>query len=163
MELELVKVDEFSSNVLAVYSFYDEDSQTTFLDDFIRENLENYRSEVNDILIRLETMKNVEVGAREHYFKHNEGNIGDGICALYDSPNSHLRLYCIRYGTQIIIYGNGGVKPKDKRAFQEVPKLKEENYLLRKLAKEIEKRRQTQEIKFDFDNNTIEGDLNFNI
>jgi hypothetical protein len=40
----------------------------------------------------------------------NEGKYGDGVSALFDKPKYKLRLYCIRYGTQIIIVGWGGEK-----------------------------------------------------
>ena len=53
----------------------------------------------------------------------DEGIPGDGVCALFDLPNSNLRLYCIRYGNSIIILGGGGQKPKTISAFQENEKL----------------------------------------
>ena len=83
-------------------------------------------------------------GAKEIYFKHVEGNLGDGICALYDSPDRKLRLYCIRYGSTAILLGGGGFK--NVRALQDDPKLKYENYLLRNISKTIT-------------NALIEGDL----
>ena len=61
--------------------------------------------------------------AREGYFKLHEGKPGDGIVALYDRPDSRLRLYCIRYGSVTLIVGGGGAKPKSVRAWQEVPEL----------------------------------------
>lgn len=48
-----------------------------------------------------------KTGAREQFFKLHEGNPGDGVCALFDLPDKNLRLYCIRYNTQIIILGGG--------------------------------------------------------
>jgi hypothetical protein len=45
-----------------------------------------------------------------------------------------LRLYCIRFGTTVILLGGGGHKPKSIRALQESEKLKTENYLLREVS-----------------------------
>ncbi|MBK6979124.1 MAG: hypothetical protein IPH28_20170 [Cytophagaceae bacterium] len=61
--------------------------------------------------------------------------MGDGVCALYDDPDRNLRLYCIRYGKQIVVLGGGGHKPKTIRALQEDEKLKQENYLIRNISK----------------------------
>ena len=52
----------------------------------------------------------------------------------------NFRLYCIRYGTSIIILGGGGYKPDTIKALQENEKLTKENYLLRQIAKEINQR-----------------------
>lgn len=96
------------------------------------------------------------------FFKVNEGVPGDGVCALYDNPNSYLRLFCIRYGTQIVILGNGGYKPKNVRNFQEIDKLKDENYFLRKVSKEITQRLSEKDIIITKDFKDFEGDLTFN-
>lgn len=73
-------------------------------------------------------------GVRNDFFKEGEGELGDGICALYDKPGSNLRLYFIRFGDVAIVLGGGGHKPKNIRRFQENSKLKDENYLLRKIS-----------------------------
>jgi len=57
--------------------------------------------------LRLKIIGN-ETGARESFFKTKEGIPGDGVCTLYDTPDKKLRLYCIRYGKQLIIIGAGG-------------------------------------------------------
>jgi len=59
---------------------------------------------------------------------------GDDICAVYDKPDSNLRLYFIRYGNVAIVLGGGGPKPKTIRRLQDDSKLKQENYFLRKVS-----------------------------
>ncbi len=95
-------------------------------------------------------------------FKLNEGNPGDGVCALYDRPGSNLRLYCIRYGTLIIVVGGGGYKPKSIRELQQDKKLSEENYFLRDLSKAIKTKMDDDEIEYSSDFMDFEGDLTFN-
>jgi hypothetical protein len=73
-------------------------------------------------------------GLRDDFIKTGEGNLGDGIHALYDKPESNLRLYFIRFGNIAIVLGGGGPKPKNIRRLQENLKLKEENYFLRKVS-----------------------------
>lgn len=102
-----------------------------------------------------------KTGAREHFFKINEGNLGDGVCALYDNPDKNLRLYCIRYGTLIVIIGGGGPKNVDK--LQQDEKLKSENYLLRDLYSLITHRIKTKEIKYTKNLMDFTGNLEFNI
>lgn len=95
-----------------------------FLDHFIKEHKGKYPQDLLSIIGRLRSMSNV-VGALEIYFKLDEGlEWNDLVCALYDTPDKHLRLYCIRLSEHIVIVGNGG--PKNVRAWQDDPKLSRE-------------------------------------
>ena len=161
MKYKLVKISNISGEKASVYSIYLNDAEQTVFEKFLKENINSFKSELNDILSRLLTIgKNT--GAREHFFKINEGKPGDGVCALYDRPNSFLRLYCIRYGYNILILGGGGPKPKSIRTLGEDPKLKAENYLLRKVSSDIMKRMYEGEIYFSDNNMDFEGNLEFN-
>ena len=86
---------------------------------------------------------------------------GDLVCALFDIPNSNLRLYCIRFGNSLIILGGGGEKKKTIKAFQEVDKLKEENYILREISAQIAERIKEKDITFSYDGTEITGELEF--
>ena len=122
----------------------------------------SFKDETKNIIGRLQAIGNL-TGARDHFFKLNEGNPGDGVCALYDNPKSNLRLYCIRYGTQIIVLGDGGHKPKVIRTLQEESKLKDANYFLRLLSNEITQRIRDREITYRNDGLEFEGELEFDI
>ena len=100
-----------------------------------------------------------KTGAREHFFKLNEGEPGDGVCALYDLPEKSLRLYCIRYGSLILILGGGG--NKQSRTLQEDKKLTQENYFLRQVVKDIKSKMELGEIKFSEDGTGFIGNLEF--
>ena len=136
MKFEIVELEDISGPKTVVYSVLVNDDQETLFERFVRENHGQYKIEVDDILNRLAQISS-KYGAREHFFKLNEGVPGDGVCALYDNPDSNLRLYCIRYGTTIVILGGGGYKPKTIRAFQEDEKLTQENSILREISKRI--------------------------
>ena len=127
---------------------------------FLLENSISFKSEIKNILERLRTI-NEKTGARESFFKPNEGKPGDLVCALFDVPNSNLRLYCIRFGSSLIILGGGGEKKKSVKALQEVDKLKEENYLLREISARIAERIKEKEITFSYDGTEITGELEF--
>lgn len=101
-----------------------------------------------------------KTGAYEGFFKLKEGKFGDGVCALYDLPKYKLRLYCIRFGSQIIILGGGGPKPKNIKKLQQSPKLKDENYLLRWLSKKITQRL-NDDLKISEDGLDFIGNLEF--
>ena len=160
MRCRLKKIEKLSGYKASVYSVYVDDDQETLLEKFIRENLISFKDETKDIIRRLKTMGH-KTGAREHYFKLDEGKPADGVCALYDDPDSKLRLYCIRYGTQIIVIGNGGPKSKNIRAFQEDGKLKKENYFLRWLSQQITNRIREGEIYYSDDYMDFIGNLEF--
>lgn len=161
MKYKLVKLLNLSGNAASIYSIEVDDLGKTLFDVFLGENRISFKNELSDILQRIKTIGNI-TGAREQFFKLNEGNPGDGVCALYDARDKHLRLYCIRYGTQLVILGGGGPKPKGMKALQNDEKLRSENYVLRKLSKAITGRMQESEIMYTRDHLDFEGNLEFN-
>lgn len=80
MKIELIKLAQLSGSEASIYGIWFEDRQKTSLDIFLEENKNAFISELNDILVRLKTMGN-KTGAREQFFKLNEGNLSDGVCA----------------------------------------------------------------------------------
>ena len=160
MDHKLVKITKFSGEEASVYSIFLIDEGKTLFDIFIEENKYSFLSELKDIFARL-TVIGHKTGARISYFKEFEGRFGDHICALYDEPDKTLRLYCIRFGTSLVILGGGGPKLSTVRALQEDEKLTEENYLLRKIAEQIYKRIEEKEIRFIHEYKDLEGNLEF--
>lgn len=160
MKFKIVQLSQFNGNKAGIYSVFLEDEQKTLFECFLRENINSFKSEIIDINARIKTINRI-TGARAEFFKLNEGIPGDGICALYDDPDHNLRLYCIRYGNSMIILGGGGPKPKSIRTLQEDPKLKEENYLLKKISALIAERTREGEISFSEDGTELIGDLEF--
>lgn len=118
MKVRLIKISDFSGDKAHLYSVIVDDDEVSLFEQFVAENIETHRKEVMDILMRLQAMSS-DYGARENYFKLNEGKPGDGVAAVYDLPSKNLRLYCIRYGSEAVILGNGGLKKKSIRAYQE--------------------------------------------
>jgi len=160
MKYKLVKMSKFSGSKASIYTLLTKNERGIFKDSlfevFIDENKTLFLSEIKNIFLRLKSIGN-DTGARESFFKTNEGSLGDGVCALYDSPNKKLRLYCIRYGTELIILGGGG--PKNVRTLQDDNKLKKENYFLRWLSSKITECRQNNDLSFSDDFMDFEGDL----
>lgn len=160
MRIQLVKLDQFSGEQASVYSIiYDEDDITLF-ERFIIENENSFLSELKNLSIRLRII-GTKTGAREAFFKPNEGKPGDLVCALYDEPKSKLRLYCIRYGTALIIIGGGGPKKKSIRSLQEDSKLMEENQIMRTISELIFKKIRDKSLSFSEDYYDFEGTLDF--
>jgi len=158
MNFEIVELIDFSGKKSGVYTVLLADVNTTLFDQFISENKAQQPEALNSILSKLILIGH-KTGAKEQFFKLNEGNLGDGICALYDSPDKKLRLYCIRYGNNTIIVGGGGIK--NVRTLQEDPKLKNENYLLRTISKIITEAIKNQEITWDSSDTKLIGKLIF--
>lgn len=150
MKVELVKLDQFTGDKAKIYSVAIDDNEETLFEQFINDNIENHRKEVMDIYIRLQTMSS-DFGARENYFKLNEGNLGDGVAAIYDIPGKNLRLYCIRYGTATVILGGGGVKSKSIRAYQEDSLLNSKATIMKKISILITEHIKSKEFSFEED------------
>ncbi len=160
MNYEIVELEEFSGNRTAVYSIIMDEEDLSLFDHFVNENIDNYRNELKEISNRLLDIGS-RLGARENFFKHNEGKPGDGVCALYDVSNSELRLFCIRYGNVAIILGGGGPKSTEVQAWQDDEKLKLEAELIIQISKNIMKRLQTGEIQWSKDGMRLLGNLKF--
>ncbi len=135
MHFQLVET-ELSGDKTTIFTVLPEGSDETLFDKFIRENLPDFKTELIEISKTIRTIANI-TGAREQFFKHNEGFPGDGVCAMFDAPDKKLRLYCIRFGMCVIILGGGGHKPDGMKAFQESAKLTEENKIMRKVSSKI--------------------------
>lgn len=157
MKYRLIKISSLSGNKASVYSVIIDNEDITLYERFLAENKTSFLSEIKDINKRLEIIGK-QTGAREHYFKPNEGDLGDGVAALYDLPSKNLRLYCIRYGTQLIILGGGGKKKVQK--LQQDAKLKLENFLLRDISKLITEKL-NDDLFFINDGLDFDGNLEF--
>lgn len=120
MDFEIIKIPQLSGAMCQIYSVKIEGEEQTLYEQFAEDNLEQFQDEVLEIYNTLQTIGN-KTGAREQFFKINEGVPGDGVCALYDDKKRHLRLYCVRYGTVAVILGGGGYKAKDVRRWQDDP------------------------------------------
>ena len=162
MKCRLKKIPHLSGNKASVYSVIIDQCQDTLFELFIKENVELHLNELTNILLKIKTMGQ-KVGIIDDFLKIHEGRYGDGVCALYDVPNSKLRVYCIRYGSQIIIIGGGGIKTKQTRALQDSPKLTKENYLMREISRAITKNIIDKNISYSDDGLEFEGELEFTI
>jgi hypothetical protein len=145
MKFEIVELEDLSGKYATIYSVIVNGDSETLFDKFLNENKDAFRSELKTIIGTIEDISHKN-GARRHYFKENEGKLGDLVCAMFDTPNSNLRLYCLRFGTTVIVLGGGGYKSKEIRALQEDPKLTSENYLIRGISEMIYQKMKNEDI-----------------
>ena len=160
MNYEIVELEELSGPEATVYSIIREGDRHTLFDHFIKEYVGNYREEIKFIINRLHEMGKT-TGAREQFFKCNEGKPGDGVCALYDEPEKELRLYCIRYGKVAILLGGGGPKKRQTIAWQDDKKLAKEAKIIISISKDITNRLKEGEIYWSANGYQLSGNLNF--
>ncbi|MEK6476041.1 hypothetical protein WJR50_00860 [Catalinimonas sp. 4WD22] len=158
MNYRIVELEDLSGDQATIYSIIESDNDDTAFEQFIAEHHTAYENEILDIVNRIDSIGKV-VGARDHFFKHNEGKPGDLVCALYDKPGRHLRLYCIRFGSVAIILGGGG--PKNTRSWQEDEKLSQEVRKMMKVSEDIANRLRDGSLYWTEDGMELIGDLNF--
>jgi hypothetical protein len=154
------KVAALSGKAATCYTVKFFDQKTSELEDFVSTYSQEYRHEVGEILTTLEQIA-FTFGARDQFFKEWEGRPGDGVCALYDTEKSNLRLYCIRLGKIAIVLGNGGHKPKTIRSLQQDKRLTATNAEIRAISKLIDQRIKDKEIWWE--GNQLKGNLVFKI
>lgn len=153
---EIVKLNELSGDHCAIYSIRFIGEDDTLFEQFLNEYYNTFKTEVLDIFTRLKAIGRC-VGLREGFYKANEGKPGDGVCALYDKPDAHLRVYFIYYGSDLIVVGDGGEKPKSVRTWQEVPVLTDANLLMQWVSEKI--REATENKGIQISDQGFEGDL----
>jgi hypothetical protein len=158
VNFEVVEIVELSGEGATVYSVLLDDDERTLFELFIEEQISSYRSEVEDILARIQEMGKRH-GAREQFFKLGEGPMGSHVCALYDIPGKALRLYCVRHGSGVLILGSGG--PKTTRTYQEDPILLEHQQTMQLVDDSISRRLREKDVWFSRDYLKLEGDLTF--
>ncbi len=161
MHYELVKLKDYSGKYCNVYSIIPQKKEITLFEGFVKEQIAHRKTELLDISTRIRLMGQ-KFGARYTYFKHYEGKYGDFVCALYDLPSKALRLYCIRFGTEVLILGGGGEKPKNIKAWQENPKLAYEATLMIRYAQDIAKKMMLGELYWSADKTDLEGNFKYN-
>ena len=153
---EMVKLNELSGDYCTVYSIRFNGDDDSLFEQFLSEYYNAFRSEVLDIYTRLKAIGKC-VGLREGFYKANEGKPGDGVCALYDKPDAHLRVYFIRYGSDLVVVGDGGEKPKSIRTWQEDPVLTDANLLMQWVSQKIREATDNKDIQIT--DQGFEGDL----
>ena len=143
MKVELVDLEEFSGNKAHIYSVLLDDAEDTLFDQFVEENGPLYPNEIREIVKELIAMGN-KVGCQEHFFKLNEGRLGDGVAAVWAK---RIRVYCLRYGSSLIILGGGGYKSPSIRAYQEDPVLSGKVEEIKRIAELINERIKEKDLK----------------
>jgi hypothetical protein len=155
---ELVELQGLSGSRATIYSVIMAGDNITLFDHFVNESLIGHQKEIRFIASRLKEIGN-STGAREQFFKHNEGKPGDGVCALYDDPDSKLRLYCVRYGNTAVILGGGGQKPDNIKAWQDDEKLTLEAETIIQISKDILHRIRSGDLQWSKDGSKLFGNL----
>lgn len=156
MEYEIVDT-ELTGKSAAIYSIVPVGEKVSVFAKFLKEWKDEFPDEVNEIVERLRLIGD-KLGAREGFFKHNEGKPGDGVCAFYDVPGAKLRVYCIRYGNVAIILGGGG--PKSVKAWQDDVKLNAEARKIIAYARDINDRLKHDDLYWSKSGKELLGNLN---
>lgn len=101
-----------------------------------------------------------EFGAEERFFRP-AGKFKDNLWELpgHYLVKSNYRLYCLRYGTSVVILGNGGLK--ETRTYQDDPALHEFVIMLQKIDEKI--RQLITQGELIITNKQITGKLEFYI
>lgn len=157
VEFEIIKIKQLSGKKAQIYSVILGQEDQSVFEQFLQNNYSEYPTEIEDIVSKLKIMA-TKTGAAEHFFKLNEGKPGDGVCALFDSPDKKLRIYCIRFANVAIVVGGGGYKPKNIRAYQESSSLKKEAETVVRISRIISEAIKNKDIHLD-DNGFFLGNL----
>jgi hypothetical protein len=158
MNFTIEELSQLSGNRAKIYTVRIENEEQTIFEEFLNRYVENYADALQNILTRIQTIG--KVGARDEFFKLNEGKPGDGLVALFEVPGKKLRLYAIKYNDSYIILGSGGIK--EVRTWQEDPVLNFENKRLQEISKRITHRMKERELSWSEEKKSLIGNLDFN-
>ncbi len=158
MKFEIVELEPFSGIEAKIYSLIPEGEYETLFEKFVDEYKGDFKNEVKDIIKTIYQIGHT-TGARSSFFKQHEGKYGDFVCALFDSPEKNLRLYCIRFGMVAVLLGGGGEKAKGVRAWQDDEKLSKEANQMIEYAKDILQRLDEGDLYWSKDRTELQGNL----
>ncbi|SFD47062.1 hypothetical protein SAMN05518672_10276 [Chitinophaga sp. CF118] len=160
MKSKLVTLENFSGSKATIYSILEQghgNEAFMHFDRFINNHKKDNLAEVLDIHRRLKSIGNI-TGCNINFFKQDEGlNADDLVCALYDVPKKHLRLYCIRLSDKIVIIGGGG--PKNTRTWQQDALLTKEVHSMMHISGIIRAKLKTGDLCISSLGLKLEGDL----
>ena len=152
MDFEITEMEGLSGEMAKVYSVTMEGDEQTLIEQFFNENT----AHMDDLILvrdRIQTMANY-TGCRKAFFKEGEGALADGVVAL--KGTGHLRLYGIYFNHTVVLFGSGGYKPANIRAYEEEPQLNAKAQQMREIAKEINKRINNRELRIEDDGQITE-------
>lgn len=159
MDFEIIRIEDFLNSKATIYTIIEKGAENSLFQQFLNKYYPLFPDEVGFMMQRLISIGR-KVGAQDHFFKHGEGLLGDGVSALYDQPNYKLRLFCVRYGSGIVILGGGGIKKT--KTWQEDPILKKQAELMIEFSKKLTNRIKSGEIKWAEDQKSFLGNMIFN-
>ena len=122
---ELLETDKFHEKILA--TMHNEEYAKTF---------ESYGQTPEYAYYNFQAMV---VRMREKGFLHNDFKQENAAVRLFPHPDTPFRLYALQW-RNFAILGNGGIKPIEKRTYQETPDLKHACDQLLKLDRKIKHR-----------------------
>ncbi len=157
MNFTIEEIAQLSGKRAKIYTVRVENEELTIFEDFLSKYSEKYENALQNILTRIQVIG--EQGARNNFFKLNEGKPGDGLVALFEMPDKKLRLYAIKYSDSYIILGSGGVK--EVRTWQDDPILSFENKRLQEVSKRITQRMIDKELIWSDEKQSLIGNLDF--
>jgi hypothetical protein len=118
-----------------IYSYRVNDGELEFekfIDCFIDSDYTKDFDIIDDTIVRI-----LENGAQERYFRP-EGKMLDYLTAIPQKGlGCELRVFCLRLSEKVIILGNGGIKPKGVRKYQDDPILNEIAEEMQKISKKL--------------------------
>jgi hypothetical protein len=115
---DLVLLDQGTHGTL--YTFHVHGHDEDEYDKFCSYAARAAPNEYEKLELRLDRMLDKR-GFRKNFFKTEKYDLPE--CAYHNK--GLLRWYCLRYSSSVLIVGDGGIKPPDARALQEVPRLKD--------------------------------------
>lgn len=151
-DFKITEIEALSGNMARIYSVILDGDTDTLLEQFFNEN-ESYKTDLKKVLQKLYLIAN-ETGCKRNLFKEGEGDWADGMIAI--DGTGRLRLYGIYFNDTVILFGSGGFKPSHIRAYEDYPPLNEKAQQMKRIAKEINRMINNNELKVGQDGTLIE-------
>lgn len=139
VEFEVIPLEAFSGPQCGVYTVRLNGETEDEFTRFFNEHRVKSTKKLQRMLLRIKDFG--RNGARASYFKPNEGAPGDGVVAMWIED---LRLYCIWWGTDLVLLGNGDLK--FTKTWNEDPNLSKHVKLMMKVSAMIFEREQDGEM-----------------
>lgn len=151
MDFKITEIDSLTGAKAHVYSVIMEGEDESLLEQFFNENAK-YKKDLLKVINKIHVMSH-DTGCRKSFFKEGEGDWADGMVAI--KSTGRLRLYGIYFHDAVILFGSGGYKPANIKAYEDYPPLNEKAQQMKEIAKEIYRRITHGELKV-YNDGTLE-------
>jgi hypothetical protein len=136
VKFSIINIEPLSGSKAQVYSIKFEDKYASELTIFVHKFHDTHPQIIDEAIQRIKLIAQRE-GIQNSFFRR-ESSESHNVFRLLETKD--IRLYCIKFGETLLLFGSGGIKKNKTKKLKENPYLENEVKKLQKVEDSINKR-----------------------